>query len=359
MRKILDIYRLIQYCIFGRKRFGVMQPGVAVQVEPFRYEENKGDVVHPCVRYIPGGFEGHCWWMVYTPYYKANASLENPVLCYSDSNDPNKPPIEWKHYCLVNEKPKDGYNSDPTLLYHEGQLYVFWRENYENNGGKYPFVRATFIAKVSKGEVFRISEPLLITTSEEEDPETCPTFMPTSDGRLMAYGMHLRFHSERIKKMRPKMKKFVNIVLLFTDLLGLYSQQKHYGLAVWQQNKDFRSPYHHKGTIRIAKCNKLYRPWHMDFFDNEGIRYAIIQTNQSNADICLAYSIDNEHFTFYKKPLLTNKSIEKVGMYKPCAGVTDDGLFYLYYTAQDKNNRSLNKLYLSTIFFKDLLEKIQ
>lgn len=359
MRKILDIYRLIQYCIFGRKRFGVMQPGVAVQVEPFRYEENKGDVVHPCVRYIPGGFEGHCWWMVYTPYYKANASLENPVLCYSDSNEPNKPPIEWKHYCLVNEKPKDGYNSDPTLLYRDGQLYVLWRENYENNGGKNPYVRATFIAEISKGEVHHLDEPLLIATNEEEDPETCPTFMPTKEGMVMAYGMHLRFHSPRIKQLKPYLKKIITKIVLFCDLVGLYSQQKHYGLAIWKQNVvNWLQPYMYEKTIRFKNCNRLYRPWHMDFFDWEGKRYCIVQTNMGNADLCLSVSEDNENFTFFKKPLITNDSIKKLGIYKPTAGVTPNGLFFLYYTAQDPEDRSLNKLYLTSMAFDELLKKL-
>ena len=346
--------RRLQYIVFARYRIGAMSPGAEIKVEPFRYEVNHGDIVHPCVRYIPEGYLGHHWWMVYTPYYKSDASLENPVLCYADSDDLNTPPTEWRHFCLVNEKPDKGYNSDPTLLFHEGVLYVFWRENYEN--GNRPYYRATFVAKVVEGGVERIAEPLLVTDDGEIDAETCPCFMPTNEGDVMAYGMHLRFHSPRIKQMRPLLKRVVEKIVLVTDLLGVYSQQKHYGLAIWKQESDnWLQPYKHVTTLKFGRCNALYRPWHMDFFDWEGKRYCVLQTNQCNADIALAVSDDNGHFTFYKKPLITNDSIGKLGIYKPCAGVTQDGTFYLYYTAQDRENRALNKLYLSKMTFERLL----
>lgn len=96
----------------------------------------------------------------------------------------------------------------------------------------------------------------------------------------------------------------------------------------------------------------------MDFFDWEGKRYAIVQTNQCNADIALAVSDDCENFTFYKKPLITNATIGMVGIYKPCALVVN-GEFSLYYTAQDDNNRNLNKLYCTSINFNSLLERLK
>lgn len=358
-RTLISAYRYFQYAIFRRPHYGVMQPEVEVKVEPFRFEENHGDIVHPCVRYIADGFEGYNWWMVYTPYYAADSSLENPILCYSNDKDPNTPPTEWKVYGLVNEKPEEGYNSDPTLLYKDGQLYVSWRENYEYSNKPHKYVRATNIAKTINGSFEKVGKEILYTEDKEIDAETCPTFMINADGSVSAYAMHLKFHSERIRDMRSQwLKKLVLKIVCFTDLLGLYSQQKHYGVAIWKQNGSITDPFIHTETTRISNCNKLYRPWHMDLFDWGGKRYAIVQTNQCNADICLAVSEDMKHFSMLKKPLLTNASIGRLGIYKPCANVTPDGIFYLYYTAQDKNNRALNKLYLTTINFNDLLAKI-
>ena len=142
------------------------------------------------------------------------------------------------------------------------------------------------------------------------------------------------------------------------DLLGVYSQQKSYGIAIWKGNKDATASYHYEQTLQFANKNKLWRPWHMDFFDYKGRRYAIVQTNQCNADIALAYSDDLYHFTFCNKPLITNNSIDKIGLYKPTGLVLND-VFYLFYTAQDKNNRALNKLYLTEMSFPKLLELIR
>lgn len=357
-RKVLSFYRAIQYRVFGRYRYGVMPAGTDCHVDPFKFEENYGDIVHPCVRYIPEGFEGHKWWMVYTPYYAAESSMENPILCYSDETDVNMPPKEWKVYGLVNEKPEDGYNSDPTLLYKDEQLFVFWRENYEWSEKPHKYIRATYVAKVNKGRIERIGNEILNTEDKEIDAETCPTFMKNEDGSITAYAMHLRFHSHRIKKMRPRIRSIVNKVVTITDLLGVYSQQKHYGIAIWKIQDSIKAQFVYTKTTKIENCNNLYRPWHMDLFDWDGRRYAVIQTNQMNADLCLAVSEDMERFTMFSRPLITNDTIGKLGIYKPCAGVTPDGTFYLYYTAQDKDNRKLNKLYLTTLKFEELLGKV-
>lgn len=352
----LSTYRIVQYFVCRRYRYGILKSGTEVTIDPFRIEENHGDIVHPCIRYIEDGYLGHKWWMVYTPYYNADASLENPILCYADNNDAT-PPTEWKFYCLINDKPYNGYNSDPTLLYKDGALYVFWRENYED--GTYAYYRATYGAKVIENGIRKIENPLLLTRDPEEDPETCPCFMPSKDGQVMAYGMHLRFHSPRIKRIRQPFRNWISKITLISDLLGLYSQQKHFGLALWQQDDDnWLKPYKYIKTVRFKRCNVLYRPWHMDFFDWCGKRYAIVQTNQCNADIALAVSEDYENFTFFKKPLITNATIGKLGIYKPCALVIK-GMFFLYYTAQDADNRSLNKLYCVSSDFASLLNQIR
>lgn len=353
-RRLLSFYRGFQYKVFGRDVYGVMSPGKQVYIEPFRIEENHGDVVHPCVRYISEGFEGHKWWMVYTPYFRSNAALENPILCYADNDDSEIPPTEWKVYCLVNEEPVDGYNSDPTLLYTKGQLYVYWRENIVQNKDKYDYWRATFVAKVGGGKVVKCSDkPILQTEDDEIDAETCPTFIHEKDGGYTAYAMHLQFHSKRVKQLRGGVKKLINSLLFVTDMLGLYAQQKHFGIAIWKGSAP-ESPFTYMKTVKFRNCNRLYRPWHMDLFDYGGKRYAIVQTNMSNADLCLAESEDGENFTFFKRPLITNKTIGKIGIYKPCAGVTPNGKFYLYYTAQDIENRALNKLYMSELSMRQL-----
>ena len=353
-RRLLGLFRELQYRIYGRSFVGVMHPGVLCTVEDRMPEMTHGDVVHPCVRYIEDGFEGHKWWMVYTPYYAANASLENPILCYGDS-DNSEAPTHWSFYCEIQPQQSKGYNSDPTMFFKDGRLFVFWRENETPRADACGCFRATFGGEVKSKKLVPFENPILMEQFDNEDRETCPTIIPSGDG-YMAYAMHLRFFSSYLHSIKGVLGKLLNRCVVVLDLLGIYSQQKSYGVSHWE-NDSLQTPFKYKTTVRFIGVNGLYRPWHMDFFDYDGVRYAIVQTNQSNADLCLAKSTDGIMFTFYKKPLITNQTIGKVGIYKPTALVVDD-VFYLYYTAQDKYNRVLNQLYIAKLPFEKLLQRI-
>lgn len=350
-RKLINIFRAVQYFLHGRYKYGILKPGELCHIEPFKHEENHGDVVHPCVRYIPEAYEGHCWWLVYTPYYGADASMENPILCYAESNEP-EPPTEWKVYCEVKGKPKKGYNSDPALLYTNCKLYVFWREfgteAVERSGHKI----ATFGGEVKNGKIVNEFGPMVWSDDAEADAEVSPTFIER-DGKFICNAMHLKFCSKWLKRQRPITKNVLTKIITVADLLGIGSQQKSYGIARWE-SKSINQSFSYVETLKFNNCNVLYRPWHMDFFEYKGKLYAIVQTNQMNADICLAYSNDSEQFTFFDKPMITNATIGKLGIYKPTAGVVGN-TFYLYYTAQNIENRALNQLYVTTVNVSNLL----
>lgn len=354
VRKLLNRYRKMQYLFYGRHTESVMSAGVLCNTEPFYYEINHGDIVHPCVRFIEQGFEGHQWWMVYTPYYASNASMENPILCYAESKD-SMPPVYWKVYCGIKEGYDVGYNSDPTLFYENNQLYVFWRENQTSRILKQGFQRATWGCKVRHGAIVQEFGPIVYTVDAETDAETCPTFIKR-DGRYLCYAMHLKFHLKCIQRLHPLVRKYACMLCNVLDIAGIWSQQKCYGIAIWKSS-NIEHVFKCVETVQFLNKNGLYRPWHMDFFEYEGVAYAIIQTNQCNADLCLARSDDYKHFQFFEKPLITNQSIGKVGIYKPTGGVIN-GVFYLYYTAQDLNDRKMNKMYLATMDFSELLHRL-
>lgn len=353
-RNVINLYRRVQYAICGRSRYGIMEPGVPCQVEPYKEDINHGDVVHPCVRYIPEGYEGHCWWLVYTPYYGADASMENPILCYAETNEPD-PPICWKVYCEVKGRPSKGYNSDPALLYTKGELYVFWREYATEAAIAGGHKVASFGGKVKEGEIVDVFAPVVWSDDLEIDNEVSPAFIDV-EGSYFCFAMHLKFHSRWIYKQHPFLKNLLLKIISTTDILGIGSQQKSYGIAKWHSD-GVDKPFQYLKTTKINNCNTLYRPWHLDIFEYHGRLYAVIQTNQCNADVCLAYSDDYEHFTFYNKPLITNATIGKLGIYKPTAEIVKD-TFYLYYTAQDYNDRALNRLYMTKMPFGQLLRML-
>ena len=355
-RFLLAQYRKLQYFVCKRFHYGLMSPGTACTHTPYQDEINHGDVVNPCVRYIPDGYLGHKWWMVYTPYYSANDKTENPILCYG-ANEPELPPTHWIVAYQVQGQPEKGYNSDPTLIYDAGKLYVMWRENLTTRCDAYVFARATFCAMVQGNGIGEIHGPLVGTTDAEVDPETSPGFIKEGDGKYRCLATHITFHSKTIKKLPIGIKRIIDPILLCVDLLGIWSQQKAHGIAQWSCNS-IDGIYTLDRTVKFQNKNALYRPWHIDFFEWNQKLYAIVQSNQCNADICLAESTDRIHFRLFKKPLMTNETCRKIGLYKPTAGVVD-GLFFLYYTAQDLDNRKLNKLYLTTMDFNTLLMSLQ
>ena len=352
VRKVLSIYRRIQCKVCGRAEYGIMPSGIQCTHTSFEEEINHGDVVHPCVRYIPVGYLGHKWWMVYTPYYASNDTKENPILCYG-ANDTVGPPTHWIVKYQVQGQPSKGYNSDPTLLYDKDKLYVMWRENLTERCDKAGYVRATFGAVVKDNGLGEVFGPLVSTNDSEIDKEVSPTFIRTNSESYTCLAMHLKFHSRRISNMSDNKRRIMRKITNVLDVSGIWSEQKGYGIACWKSSS-IKAPFKYIHTLKFSNCNKLYRPWHMDIFEWQNKYYAIVQSNQCNADICLAESLDGTNFKLFWKPLMTNKTCGKIGLYKPTAGVVD-GLFYLYYTAQDPENRALNKLYLTTMSMEDMM----
>lgn len=343
---ILCLYRKVQYRLLGRSVSGVLDQGRRCYVLGQETDNSQGDIVHPCVRYISQGFRGHKWWMAYTPYLGANANIENPRLCWGEENGEGSP-VKWHIEDIVKNGYIIGYNSDPNLYYENGKLYVYWRENDTDRLLSRGAHRGTFCKVYSETSVEEYDEPVLSEKMEYEDKETCPTFIKTGEV-YSAYAMHLRFKNEKIIG-----KPLIQRIIMLTDLLGIYSQQKFKGVAQWTSESPV-SPFQYKHSVKFSNCNKLYRPWHMDLFQYEDALYAIVQTNQSNGDICLAKSTDGVHFRMYSKPLITNKSCGGFEIYKPTALVVN-GILYVYYTFQLPEREKYNMLHVSSMDFHELL----
>lgn len=346
---LLSLYRKIQFFLFGRSENGLMAKGQRCFVLGQEKNESHGDIVHPCVRYIPEVFRGHKWWMVYTPYYGANAAIENPLLCWGEENG-NEAPTTWHVEEMVKNGYAKGYNSDPNLYYEDGKLFIYWRENDTERLLARGLHRGTFVKVYSENGFNEYEEPVLVEDMEYEDKETCPTFIKIGN-EYRAYSMHLVFKNEKLVGNHLFQK-----ICSYTDLLGLYSQQKFKGIALWSSNSPIVS-YVYEQSVKFTNCNRLYRPWHIDLFQYGNIIYAIVQTNQGGGDICLAKSTDGIHFRLYKKPLITNKTCAGVEIYKPTALVVNDKI-YVYYTFQSPNREKFNMLYVTSMELKNLFEEI-
>ena len=351
VRKLLYWYRKFQYTLFARSEEGLISDYSKCSIIGDIPSVNK-DCVHPCVRYSATPFRGHHWWMVYTPYYNANAMGENPILCYGEGN--GEPPTEWHVYKELIPQPETGYNSDPNMLFHDGNMYIFWRENETPRLLKNGLHRGTYCIMLTDTDIETNEVPLLPESLPFEDHEVSPVFM-NYKGQIVAFANHLLFKSPGLQKLNGRVKTIIDKLLLLSDLLGFYSQQKSYGIALWNGAK-FSEPFKYIKSVYPKHCNHLYRPWHSDAFEYEDHLYMIMQSNQCNADICIARW--NEYLSelvMAKKPLITNASIGKVGIYKPTAVVYGDNL-YVYVSAQDERNRASNILFRGIIKITEVNE---
>lgn len=356
---LITKYKEFLFRIHGRPVKGILSIGVPCTVEDPTLDETHGDVVHPCIRYIPEGYEGHLWWMVYTPYYGKTDSMENPRLCYADSEE-SKIPTSWRFYCVIQDRPKEGYNTDPTLVFHCNMLYVFWRENETYHAKEYGYSRATFGCCVQQKEVTYFEIPTLVEKTIQIDHEICPTVLEKGE-KLYAYSIHIRFNPKWIfyfpQSLMRQLYRFR--IIEFAYLFLGSNRMKTQGVAQWEGDS-IDKPFKYVKTIPFKGVSRLYRPWHMDLFEAENEEgktslFAVVQTDEKFADICLA-QLKDDHFQFYPKPLVTNKSIGMIGIYKPTALVLND-TFYLYYTARDDKDPSLNRMFLTSMNWKELLDK--
>jgi hypothetical protein len=358
--RTLERFRRFLLSCHGYPSTGVISAGIPCNVEDPTKDITYGDVVHPCVRYIEEAFEEHQWWMVYTPFYAENDKLENPRLCYADATE-GETPTEWKFYCSIANTPETGYNSDPTLLFEDGCLFVFWREYQTPKAKSKGFTGLTVGCRIQDKHITFLSKPLLTEQLKYADKEVSSTFM-SNNGVFKAYAIHADFVPNYVFRVPSyigcKLYDFKIVFLL--DAFGIANINKSHGVAIWDSDS-IEQTFDYRKTVQFENSSNLYQPWHMEVFrdcvNEDKALYAVVLSRQRHGRICLAKSMDGETFRIFDKPLLTSKNTESIGLYKPSAVIVGNK-FYLFYTIHDNKDYNLHRLFVTSIDWKDLLRKI-
>jgi hypothetical protein len=284
------------------------------------------DNIHPCVRYISGGFAGHKFWMTTSPYPNSNAQVENVILYWGDSPDGGiTPPLTWKGGTVVVDTPATGYNSDPNIYYDGTKLWIFWRENSTPDAASVGG-RATFGVYTTDGTTFsqkKMYAPLSFAIDGKEgDSEMCPIVMNVN-GKLRLYASYYEFTPNR----HP------------------------YGLAIWDiANNDLIN-----NTFKLTKyAGMLYKPgfnfWHFDMFTYNSMYYCIVTPEEAD-QILLGVSSDGENFKFWSMPLLSTAVCGAVYMYKPSAMVYNS-ILYVWHPVKING---ISRIYMSSGGFDNIL----
>ena len=95
--------------------------------------DGSGQVVHPDVVHVPGGWNGYEYWMGMTPYPNGNDNYENPSILASNDNTTWVVPPG-----VINplEPEPAGHNDDVDMLLVDGEMIMYFNET-NNNGNTY------------------------------------------------------------------------------------------------------------------------------------------------------------------------------------------------------------------------------
>lgn len=303
------------------------------------------DILHPCVRYVAEGFGGHQWWMVQSPHYGRDDSIENPILFFGDTEPDGTPPLTWYFADVVKDSPETGYNSDPNLYFADDRLYVLWREfrtgrviNAGYNSAIYAMAYDTFLQK--QQEVFVCGTP----ASSPYDLVDLSPIVTVHDGSISLYTLYFRRESSLIKRAVAKILQMVGCKYSVHKTVGI---NRLSGASL--RDMDAAPKLLHFTNIGWR------RPWHFDIIMFNGQMFLLVFC-QMRQNIYLAAS-DGDGFRMFDRPLLPPRML--VDTYKPTGAVIGNNL-YLYYTDKtDKDDPKHNELFRYCIDLRDYMEKIR
>lgn len=144
--------------------------------------EGSGQACHPDVAYIPEGFGEKKWtyWMACTPYPYKNAYFENPELFVSHDGINWAVPPGLTNPLVPSLKTLGDHNSDPDILFHKGELWLFYRETVRS---KIPNENKICLMKSADG--VRWSVPLEVLSENNGSELLSPTVVYDGSQFLM------------------------------------------------------------------------------------------------------------------------------------------------------------------------------
>ncbi len=140
--------------------------------------------IHPKVLYFEGGWNGHKYWMAYTPYPLGQTAHENPCIAYSDDM------VNW-YAPLSNVNPLDpqpsfGYNSDTHLVYRTdlNHIEVWWRAFDTSTSAAY------YYRRISADGITWTPKELLWAASDRSEDIVSPAII-FEDNKYKLWGVHV------------------------------------------------------------------------------------------------------------------------------------------------------------------------
>lgn len=304
------------------------------------------DILHPCVRYVEEGFCGYKWWMVQTPLYGGDDKMENPILFRAVESEDGRPPVDWEFVEVVRETPRSGYNSDPNLFFHEGLMYVLWREFRTPEIITKGFNTGIFL--VSYDEAMQKSEPVLLfgECSKTELTDLSP-ILSFDNGEFRIRTIHF-------KQNIGLLWFFYKVIEIILKPFGHTARWNHsVGMNILSSTEHDKG-YNNGSSLKFNNIHKpMCKPWHFDVVRYRGRDIFMIYDIVSDK-IYLGIESNKGEISISSASLLSNIQCFS-GFYKPTGVVLGDHL-YLYTTCHSNpEDLKRNEMWLSEIYLPDAL----
>ena len=289
------------------------------------------DVLHPCVRYIPEGFNNHQWWMVQSPWYQCNDQIENPILFYGDTEIDGTPPLHWHFADVVIDTHTQGYNSDPTLHYSHDTLTVVWREFQTPKTKGLGYNSALYA--ITYDHLFNKSVPkvLIGEPSKVHLTDLSPCINKQGDIYTIDYQID---HSVLWlpHKIISKLSRIFKYPVTW---------DKTQGVIIYAKTNN---TYHPIETLTF-KCKKKIIPWHFELLEYNKKEFYIIYCRHTQ-NLYLGIRQGN-YIHINPRPLYSNT--QPLNTYK-AGGIIINDILYLYYTNKtDLTDPNKNILHRASI----------
>lgn len=254
------------------------------------YAGGKNQPTHPKVLYFAKGWNGHKYWMTYTPYPGNNSKEENPCITYSDDG------ITWSEEGLSNPiatAPSGGYNSDAHIVVVDGTMECWWREVVSNEE---IIVRKKSTDGVTWGEREELFRTGTTTAADCVSPSVI-----YDEGKYKIWVVYQR------------------------KCLKYYESEDG---ANWKYVRD----------ISINPDGSAYKVWHFDIIKTSA-GYEFVGCYQYNGEFdrnnFIYYAVSSDNITYsYPVRVLTNGydgSFDMLELYRPCLVKLNDGTDHVYY----------------------------
>lgn len=247
---------------------------------------------HPSVLYFETAWNGYHYWCAITPYPNSDPQYENPhIFCSNDGITWNEPtnivnPINYSPLGLA-------YSSDVNLMFNDGSLYCYWRDNGISINGLNS--RALMVKKSSDGVNWTSNE---LVASWSSGIDVIAPSIVKNEKKYYCYGVSTG-------ETTP----------------GSYYTQYSIRRAVSESGLNFtvdRNKGYELINIEGRPWGNKQEPWHADVQKIGNVWLMLVTTTDngqygSNGSLFMGYSLDGKNFSFNNKPICNSNGTYKSG----------------------------------------------